>query len=375
MFKSYLRLQITLAVILLAMLAAFNIQADPYARFGRDAGDANGLLIRFPTVRSWANTTIHRVAHHDYDAIFIGNSRTWRGLDPDHMKGVFKAYNASFSSLNFEDIYTVLLPILAKKKISTLVIGLDFGMERKIRAKRLVSDLSAKGFSPAGFFSSILGFYTTKDSLILLRTKRSGLVVPEIRPDGFIITDSERRSLREQREILNEMIGGIVSLGRSPMSRSDGWRYFKDIVEECRERNINLIMFLSPIHVKLMEGIHESGLYGEFEDWIRMIVDIAYKSENRLEDYQNVSVWSFCGYNSITTDPFPESPLDKEMQWYFEASHYRPEVGDMVLYRMLGSAGGGVPEDFGALLTPKNINVSLERMRLEREAYLDGKLK
>jgi hypothetical protein len=83
-------------------------------------------------------------------------------------------------------------------------------------------------------------------------------------------------------------------------------------------------------------------------------------------------LWDFSGFTELTTEPFP--PLgDKEtkMRWYWESSHYKKELGDLVLDRMFDykHPDREVPKDFGVLLTPENIESHLAWIREGRERW------
>ena len=93
-----------------------------------------------------------------------------------------------------------------------------------------------------------------------------------------------------------------------------------------------------------------------------MIVDIAYHGSDKELFWGQVSVWMFCGYNTITTEPFPEEDSQNQMRWYFESSHYRETVGDMILSRLFNLDSPNVPEDFGLRLTPENVESQLTRI-------------
>jgi hypothetical protein len=60
------------------------------------------------------------------------------------------------------------------------------------------------------------------------------------------------------------------------------------------------------------------------------------------------------------------------MRWYWESSHYKKELGDLVLDRVFGYAHPGrtVNEDFGVRLSSGNIEPHLERIRDERARWL-----
>lgn len=73
--------------------------------------------------------------------------------------------------------------------------------------------------------------------------------------------------------------------------------------------------------------------------------------------------WDFTGINSVTTNPYN----------YYESSHYRPLVGNMMLARMrVDKIVNSVPDDFGALVTQQNIEAHLQNIRRQVEAEMKG---
>ncbi len=74
----------------------------------------------------------------------------------------------------------------------------------------------------------------------------------------------------------------------------------------------------------------------------------------QLTDY-----YDFSGFNSVTMDPMN----------YYEESHYRYRVGDMIIARIFGGKAK-LPDDFGVMVTRQNICGHLENQKRELEAYL-----
>lgn len=59
------------------------------------------------------------------------------------------------------------------------------------------------------------------------------------------------------------------------------------------------------------------------------------------------------------------------MQWYWEAGHYKREVGELVLARMLADtrSGGHAPSGFGIKLNRQNLEPHLAATRAGQQAY------
>jgi len=83
-------------------------------------------------------------------------------------------------------------------------------------------------------------------------------------------------------------------------------------------------------------------------------------------------LWDFSGYNSLTTEDVPpDGDSETQMKWYWESSHYKKELGDLVLDRIFDYHHSRriVPDDFGILLTSENITAHLCRIRDKQREY------
>jgi hypothetical protein len=126
---------------------------------------------------------------------------------------------------------------------------------------------------------------------------------------------------------------------------------FKTTVNLCKQHNIDLKIFISPVHAAQLEAIRVAGIWSIFEQWKREISKV-------------MPVWDFSDYNSITTEP-----ISNDMKNFFESVHYRKEVGDLILNRIFHYHEETVPDDFGILLTAGNSESHLEKIRADREEW------
>ncbi len=106
----------------------------------------------------------------------------------------------------------------------------------------------------------------------------------------------------------------------------------QEIVSLSKSRHFNLIVFINPIH-------QTTYLDASLPLFSRFKRELA-----AMTDY-----YDFSGLNAITTDNYN----------YYETSHYRPFVGDMMLKVMLGSPNVAVPRDFGFYVTRENVEEHL----------------
>ena len=81
----------------------------------------------------------------------------------------------------------------------------------------------------------------------------------------------------------------------------------RQIKNICDENNIELIVFINPIEHRTYEATN----LDEFNDFKQGLAKI-------------MPYYDFSGLNRITTDDY----------YYYEPSHYRPIVGDMIIHRI-----------------------------------------
>lgn len=114
----------------------------------------------------------------------------------------------------------------------------------------------------------------------------------------------------------------------------------KKIKKLCDENHINLIVFITPHNQHMMDAF-------VLEDYFNYLQQIAY-----ITDY-----YDFSGYNTITTNDCN----------YYETSHYRPLVGELIAARIFHDSSINVPHDFGKLVTKSSINDHL--IFLKKQIY------
>lgn len=98
------------------------------------------------------------------------------------------------------------------------------------------------------------------------------------------------------------------------------------IITLCQENGIQLIIFFNPIY-QVTYDLH---------------ADVTLRAKEELAKITDY--WDFSGYNSITTNAY----------YWYETSHYRHNVGKMILERIFSlDCGEPVPDDFGVFVHQK----------------------
>lgn len=111
--------------------------------------------------------------------------------------------------------------------------------------------------------------------------------------------------------------------------------------------------------------IERLGMGQLFADWKRIVVGIAEKSSDRGG---KVQVWDFSGVGPETLEPIPvRGDRKTHLIHYWEAGHFKKELGDLVIDRLLGKQN-----NFGIELDSGNIDSCLAEDRRRVQALLES---
>ena len=134
--------------------------------------------------------------------------------------------------------------------------------------------------------------------------------------------------------------------------------------------NTNLRIVIYPYHAQLLLLIDETGLWPTFEEWKRQILRII--SEESLKSQRsNIALIDFSGFSEFSEEAIP-SKEDKKTstKWYWEAGHFKKELGDHILSCCIFQIPDTNFRQFGVTLNADNIENEIQRIRLEKSAFV-----
>lgn len=291
-------------------------------------------------------------------SIFLGSSRTKQGLDPSHQafSQVRPTYNLAIDGANVYEMRRYLEHAIKNQpEMKTVIVGLDFFMFNEFLENQ-------PGFAEYRLEKSSLMFPDIVNSLwsidtlkVSKETIKASLNNPateeKLGKNGFI--PQPNLAGKDAKLIFEKSVNQYFRVHYQYQLSQNYLGEFQKIVDLCQQNNINLIVFISPSHATQWEAIKVTQQTPIFEEWKRTIVNI-------------MPVWDFSGYNSITTEP-----INDKMTNYTDASHYTKQVGDLVLNRILNNQTDTVPDDFGVLITPQNIESHLAKIRTTRQQWAE----
>ncbi|MDO8776634.1 MAG: hypothetical protein Q7K57_49555, partial [Burkholderiaceae bacterium] len=141
----------------------------------------------------------------------------------------------------------------------------------------------------------------------------------------------------------------------------------KEVIRLCRQHGIKLHLFTYPYHAHLLEIIRITGHWPAFETWKRTVVQVL-ADDASAANKPAFEFWDFSAFNSVTSETIPpRGDRNTQMLYYWEAGHFKKELGNLMLDRMLLQSVQ--PAEFGVLLTPANVDAQIAAVKLQGDQY------
>jgi len=269
-----------------------------------------------------------------YDSFIFGSSRVGK-IDPFKIKDG-RYYNFTYADgLPQEHLKNIKILLKNGVKIKNILIGLDDFSYRLYPSEHYKSLLNMP--YPSNIFEKLVFF---SDYFIRMPNKFTEKDV--IQKLDYDITNSGRPICKDcdakidsnPLEYLNDKKFNVPTHKENKnVYLPETLASIKELVNICKKNNINLIIFINPIH-------KTSYLANNLDNFDKFKKDLA-----KITDY-----YDFSGLNKITTNNL----------MYYETSHYRVKVGDMIINKIYYSKDKSSNcNSFGAYVTALNIDKHL----------------
>ncbi len=398
---------VALAVlILLGSVICFNVAVDPYAMYR--LVEVRGLNAHKPAVYHRVRLAkAYEVRRVKPQAIILGTSRSHLGLRPTHegwQQEATRRYNLAFDGATTKEMYYYLLHAHALQQLRQVVLGLDTHHPTDAPAT-VRPDFDAQILAQPRTWTSLLGMMLADlKILVSIDTLKASIDTLRAQDDGepeWFAADGQRLGEvffhrpgehfvkygpRAYFEEIDRLEVGFKTEGMRPASvrapqrpaaappvssEQTSLAYIRRIVEFCRAEHIDLRIFLTPEHAHQMEISSAVGAWTSIEEGKRSLVRLLREDAARHPEEPPITLYDFSGYSTVTTEALPEPGSRAEMTYYWDSSHFKETVGDMVLDRLFGyiRPGRPVPDDFGVKLTSGTIESELLNTRALQAAY------
>ena len=332
--KKWVLVFLATVFVLAALLAGLNAAVDPFGAFG------DRLLSWF----SYDETNNPRVAklsyleqHNDeYDSYILGCSST-SSFPVDAFNEAFDArfYNLIMYGADMRDCEKITRYLIEHYEVKNLILNvyLDNGLEYDEESDRLTKSLHYKedpDTSALSFYTRYL-FADPRYALAKLNALRTDTILPQT----FDVFD-ERTGCYDKRVRDAEPIGSAERYLESYPVFADyphqtlSLPYTEPCMQSvaairamCEEAGVNLTVVAGPVYAAYLKN---------------------YQTEDIAAFYRSLAqVTPFWDFSS--------SSVSCEMRYFYDGTHFRNNVGEMMCARMTGRTDLWLPDDFGTYVT------------------------
>lgn len=366
----------------LSIVVLINLTVDPYGMLGTPTVSGfNQEKIAYQ--RHLRMIKAHSVRVLRPRGLIMGTSRAeW--INPDHpgwKSETQPVFNLAMQSARIHEVYRYLQHAQAQEPLHTVVIGLDRFMFNPAQKSESGFDEArldlpqASGFGGwmLDFFRVLVSYDAFAESLETVFSQNN--LSPVIyRQDGSRVSERYAKAIElrgGQRKLFFSEVRWGGGPDRKPLPVYDPWATFSELLRFARENDIDLRLFISPVHAFLLELYWQTNAWGEFEQWKTQLVEaIAKEASQHRVGGKPFPLWDFSGYNTITLEPIPAIDDAKtQMRWYWEGSHYTEDTGTLILDKIFSMSNSYLPPDFGIRLSRDNLSKVLAETRERRALY------
>lgn len=328
-YKRFITIFILFIIIDLAVIIGININIDNYGIFRTDFSkqiiepNQNYVKMRYILANKYK-----------YNSFIFGSSRIGK-IDPFKISDG-KYYNFTYADgLPQEHLKNIKILLKNRVKIKNILLGLDDFSYRLYPAEHENSLLNMP--YPSNIFEKVILF-----SNYFIRMPKKFTEKEITQKLDYDITNSGRPLCKDCDEKIDKDIINFAKDKRFEVpTHSENKNVYlpetissiKELVKICKDNNIKLRIFINPVH-------KTSYLANNIQNFDKFKKELALTT-----DY-----YDFSGLNKITTNNI----------MYYETSHYRVKVGDMIIDKIYKSKNTNADCDsFGAYITASNIDKHL----------------
>ena len=361
-----------------------NLIIDPYGTFR--LVDIRGLnhIKPYPD-HNLETIKAHAVRHMSPDALILGNSRAEVGFDPTHdawkSASYHSVYNAAIAGTSPSTAWNQLQKIAQRQSPKFILLGIDF-FDFPIQPDKNVTPSTKPSNSKLDDIRWTLSATLTVQAMIdsVTTVRRQFQENPQqLTMQGFnpLLEYKDIAKMEGYWSLFRQRLeDNAKNHGRKPANiflrgtqSSPTFDDIRRIVRWSAENNTKLRLVIYPYHAQLLLLIDEVGLWKTFEEWKRQILRIVIE-ESLKSPESNIALIDFSGFSEFAQEAIP-SKQDKKTatKWYWEAGHFKKELGDHILSCCIFQNPEISSRKFGVILNVENIEAELNRTRIDKSAF------
>lgn len=363
--KLWIKILLGLIVIVLSCVFLFNYIIDPYGLY------KTNFFLNKPIDATQARVVkLFKAKDIEPVSIVVGTSRADLGIDPDHIYFKKPSYNLSIAGASLYEIKYYIKEMILEGNVKDILLVLDWRMFNDLLKKVPEFETYFDNFNP---YRYIINTQTLKDSYATLKNRniqsmylKNGLLSSNGMSNHVKSSGGHLSLMKKEEKFYYSIFPNDNNMYIS--TKQDSFDDFIEILELSYSNNIKLDIIFGPSHIRQWEAF---SYYHDIEKWYRWKKDIVLSVEKIAKEQNKIPfrVMDFSVYHEITSEEVPSSP-EISMQYYWESSHYKKELGDIVLDRLLDISSY---KDFGVELNSQNIDNHIQKLREDRVEFIDTK--
>lgn len=331
-------------LLVFVMYAAFNMLVDPFGVFGDKIYNWYSYnMTNNPRVAKTAYLDEH---YEEYDSYVIGCSST-SSFPVEDLNKYFDAkfYNLIMYGADMLDVEQTTKYIIDNYNVKNLVLnvyitnGSKYDEEEDNITRNLHEKVSEE--SKIAFYTRYM-FLNYKYSLAKIKAKNEDTYLTKPADVFDVNTGAYDKKVRDVEPIgnMDEYLNSYPIFANYPAGSMDmpaidlTVQSIKNIKEMCDENNVNLVVVTSPV----------------YEDYL------AYFQKEKVKEFYK-EIAKVVPYWDFTT-----SIVSKEPRYFYDETHFRNNIGTMMIAKIAGADDTYIPENFGTYVTLENVDEHVETL-------------
>lgn len=366
--KKFLKIVLGLSFFVAILIGGVNYIVDPYGIY-----KTNIFLNKPEQDKNIRLAKVVKVEELKPVSISLGTSRTEYGYDPNHEYFYKPSYNLAVSSASLYENRLYLEHSIKQGNLKEVLLVADWIMFN--------TNLMTKSYDFEDSFN-IENIYKQLFSVDLFRSSLNTIIKQKVKSSYL---ENGQRDWYFNQENIDKRGGHLKVMNKDEEgyykkstykinsniyqdTKESSLEDFRKILELCYQNNIKLDIVFGPSHIRQWEAYD---YYQDIETWYKWKKDVVLFVEKIAKEQEKnpYRIMDFSIYHELTAETVPTNPKEK-MKYHWEASHYKKELGDIVLDRLLNISPY---KDFGVELNIQNIDNHIQNLREDRVKFIDTK--
>ncbi|KAB0613641.1 hypothetical protein [Campylobacter hyointestinalis] len=359
-YKKWVILFAVFATMFIGFIGVVNFVVDPYGlnqlisikKFNTNKFSNEKVITRFKLIS---------LVENNFNAIMLGTSRTGV-MDPSIVDKYLQAktYNISFPGSNLDMQNKLFLYAHHfNKNIKYLVYGIDFMAFNQNRDKKEFPEFyeledKIRKYEKISKFNLYLNIKTFTYSILTIL----GNIFNKPLEQVYL-----KNGMLDYKNYIQQYNNGVYNFDQEAKMQMKGYfskngiyknykfsydylEYFKNIIQFCQNNNIKVFVYIPPMFSDHFDALFSANLYDEFELFKKELAKIT-------------NFVDFTGHNIIS----------ENKNNYWDSSHLKTELTEVIMARILDNKSVEVPKDFGVYVTKRNIEQHLDNLRKQIKHY------